>query len=100
MWLGKIFCYRSIGNKIIKKDGDLFVLSFSLDNFQAIEWQKLPFEDFNEETFVVGTWNDKVGFFRKILKNFTRFQIADNRRDNNRMSFTRTCIKKKGQWLM
>ena len=65
MWLGKIFCYRSIGNKIIKKDGNLFVLSFSLDNFQAIEWQTLPFEDFNEETFVVGTWNDKVGFFQK-----------------------------------
>ncbi|PFX27555.1 uncharacterized protein LOC111327384 [Stylophora pistillata] len=29
------------------------------DNFQATEWQKLPFEDFKEETSVIGTRNEK-----------------------------------------
>lgn len=39
----------------------LIYFYFAREDFQAIEWQKLPFEDFNEETSVVGTWNEKVG---------------------------------------
>ena len=33
---------------------------YLLKQFQVNEWQELSLKDFKEETFVVGTWNDKV----------------------------------------